>query len=215
MATTEGVKLDAGSLLWGADRLSLYDIDEGTRTIVEGIARHLEEVLPTNDDGEFEPAEVDENEIDELRTEVATLSVDVDSLEGVLTLVEQNLDVVLATNGNEDEPAIDVARVVADRLKKERDEGVKDATIPSRANTAQRKAMRLLVEGRVVVKRIDVDGPKAMLVVAEVRGDSGDTYTCGHDPQRRQWRCTCPEMRGDCSHIAAVKMVTSIPRGDH
>jgi hypothetical protein len=42
-----------------------------------------------------------------------------------------------------------------------------------------------LVEGRLVVERFDGD-----LVVASCRGDSGEVYRLGHDPQAREWCVT-------------------------
>jgi len=71
--------------------------------------------------------------------------------------------------------------------------------------TAQTKAHRLLVEGRVVVTEVF-----DRHVHAVVRGDSGAFYETTH--RGVLWRCTC-QARGDkCSHIAAVRMVTA-PQG--
>jgi len=72
--------------------------------------------------------------------------------------------------------------------------------------SVQDKSRRLLVEGRLVVLRAgdEYDG----LIHAECRGDSGAIYDLGFDPKLRQWRCTCPEQKGRCSHIAALQLVT-------
>ncbi len=45
------------------------------------------------------------------------------------------------------------------------------------------------------------------LVVAECRGDSGEVYSLGHDPTNGEWRCTCAELKGECSHLKALKLV--------
>ena len=69
------------------------------------------------------------------------------------------------------------------------------------------KAVRLLKERRLTVERVDVDGG---LVVAHCRGDTGD-YALGFDPIVKGYRCTCPNVKGDCSHIAALKMIVARP----
>lgn len=66
------------------------------------------------------------------------------------------------------------------------------------------KASRYLSEGRITVVRVDGD-----IADAVVRGDSGEHHV-GHDPARG-WHCTCPA-RGRCSHVAALKLVTTRPR---
>jgi len=69
--------------------------------------------------------------------------------------------------------------------------------------TATEKAFRLLREHRLNVQRVEShDG----LVVAEMQGDHA-TYMLGWDPGRKQWRCTCPEMKGQCSHLIALRAV--------
>lgn len=73
------------------------------------------------------------------------------------------------------------------------------------------KARRLLAEGRLRVLRVgDADAPG--LIVAECRGDSGEVYALGYDPRNKQWRCVCAELRGKCSHIQALQLVTAIER---
>ena len=69
------------------------------------------------------------------------------------------------------------------------------------------KAVRLLKERRLTVERVDVDGG---WVVAHCRGDTGD-YALGWDPKVKAFRCTCANLRGDCSHISALKMVVVRP----
>ena len=66
------------------------------------------------------------------------------------------------------------------------------------------KAARLLTEGRVLVVRVDGE-----LADAAVYGDAG-TYHVSHDPAG--WRCTCPA-RGRCSHVAALRLVTTRSAG--
>lgn len=69
--------------------------------------------------------------------------------------------------------------------------------------TAQEKGWRLLREQRLTVTRVDDhDG----LVVARCEGDTA-TYMLGWDPRNKQWRCGCPEMKGQCSHLFALKCV--------
>lgn len=76
--------------------------------------------------------------------------------------------------------------------------------LPKKRNDKRHKAMRLLTAGRLRVLRVEGD-----LIVAECRGDSGETYSLGHDPKRKQWRCTCPA-RTDCSHLNALWAVVSL-----
>ena len=72
--------------------------------------------------------------------------------------------------------------------------------------TVQEKAGRLLGEGRLTIERMDHESG---LIVATCKGDSG-AYHLGYDPARRQFRCTCPEMKGKCSHLAALKLVITV-----
>jgi len=78
--------------------------------------------------------------------------------------------------------------------------------LPKKRNDKRHKAMRLLTSGRLRVVR--VEGP---LIVAEIRGDSGVTYSLGHDPRKKQWRCTCPA-KTDCSHLNALWAVVSLEK---
>lgn len=85
------------------------------------------------------------------------------------------------------------------------------------------KARRLLQEGRLTLLRRDSDRRSAELlanvhvpvekapVVAECRGDSGDTYIVYFDARDNSWRCDCPA-RGRCAHLAALQLVTVRPR---
>lgn len=74
--------------------------------------------------------------------------------------------------------------------------------------TATDKAQRLLAEGRLMVREVN---PVTRYVLAECRGDSGQVYTLGHDPGMDQWRCTCPELKRNCSHLQALKLVVVLP----
>lgn len=74
--------------------------------------------------------------------------------------------------------------------------------------TVDEKARRLLTEGRLIVRL--AGGPNG-LIVAECRGDSGDVYQLGWDPAKSEWRCTCPEVRGGCSHLKALQLVCVKP----
>jgi uncharacterized Zn finger protein len=67
--------------------------------------------------------------------------------------------------------------------------------------TAASKARRLLVEGRVIVTR--VDGRK---VTALVRGDSEGFHVVEHDAGR--WSCDCSAL-GACSHRLALQLITA------
>lgn len=64
---------------------------------------------------------------------------------------------------------------------------------------ARAKALRILAEGRVTLKRVDPSG-----IVALVRGDAEAFYIVTHDGTR--WRCSCAAI-GRCSHGLAVQMV--------
>ena len=55
-----------------------------------------------------------------------------------------------------------------------------------------------------MIKRVD---PETKLVIAQCRGDSGEVYDLGYDPTKDQWRCTCAELKGNCSHLQALKLV--------
>ena len=72
---------------------------------------------------------------------------------------------------------------------------------------AATKALRLLTEGRLMVERVE---PENGLVIARCRGDSGEIYDLGHDPRNGEWRCSCKELRGNCSHLRALKLVVVI-----
>jgi len=71
---------------------------------------------------------------------------------------------------------------------------------------AQQKGLRLLLEGRLRIVRVDGD-----FISAECRGDSGAVYRLGYDHKRKQWRCQCPA-RTACSHLSALWMVTAVER---
>lgn len=181
----------ADELSWEATRQGLVTHDAEHRQWFEDIAAHVAEHWPVSLEDEGMPAD----EAADLTTELAVATT-------TLEAIAKALDVDVEDLEHLDEN-------IAARLERERQEGTKDATIPSRANRAQRKALRLLVDGRLEVQRVETGGELAGLVVAECKGDSGDLYTLGFDPRRRQWRCTCPELRGQCSHITALKIVVA------
>jgi uncharacterized Zn finger protein len=64
------------------------------------------------------------------------------------------------------------------------------------------KGRRYLIEGRLIVERVD-----GQIVVASCRDDSGATYKLGYDPGGQEWRCTCPALRR-CSHLVALQLIT-------
>jgi hypothetical protein len=79
----------------------------------------------------------------------------------------------------------------------------------SSSESADEKARRLLIEGRLTVKSagLYVNPP----IVAICRGDTGEIYALGYDAEKAEWRCTC-EARGDrCSHLIALRLVTVKP----
>jgi uncharacterized Zn finger protein len=69
--------------------------------------------------------------------------------------------------------------------------------------TAAAKARRLLSEGALTVTRVVGD-----VVDAVCTGDSG-VWQLGHDPARGWW-CACPATPGRCSHVAALRLVTTV-----
>lgn len=71
--------------------------------------------------------------------------------------------------------------------------------VGSARESAAQKAIRLLAQGRVQVRRVDGRG-----VLAEVRGDSGALRTVTYESGL--WSCDCPARR-DCSHVRAVQQV--------
>lgn len=189
MATREADLFDAPSirdLLWEADRRSLDEFDDETKKLLEQLGDAVFQAWPDQPDPEIRSPDLDDH--DEWPDFVG------------------RLDEIGVKMDTDDITAEEIVADVKKALKQARVEGEKDATIPSRANTAQRKAMRLLVEQRVSIKLHD---PQVPYVLAEVRGDNG-VYTCGHHPSRNGWRCTCPNPAGTCSHVAAVKMVVPL-----
>lgn len=178
-----GAPPDVGTLLWEADRIHEADLEPDQRRWFENVVAYLDRVWPDDPEGvELEPEEKDE----------------------LLTLrnMEHVVSNVFGTWG-----AGELDAKIREKLAAERAEGEKDATVPSRASTAERKAMRLLLERRLVVTRRETTGELAGLVVATCRGENG-SYDLGYDPRGQgRWRCTCPELQGGCSHLTALKMV--------
>lgn len=66
------------------------------------------------------------------------------------------------------------------------------------------KGRRLLVEGRLELRRID-----ARSVSARCRGDSGELYKLGYYEEGR-WYCACPA-RSRCSHLTALMLCVLKP----
>ncbi len=56
-----------------------------------------------------------------------------------------------------------------------------------------------------MIERVD---PETKLVIARCRGDSGEVYMLGHSKDR--WGCTCAELKGNCSHLQALKLVVAL-----
>lgn len=70
-----------------------------------------------------------------------------------------------------------------------------------RREDARSKGMRYLREGRLTVVQVHSD-----TIVATCRGD-GIVHDLGHD-HRRRWWCTCEARTDQCSHLAALRLVT-------
>lgn len=203
-----GYSYDAETLAWEGDRITLSSAPPEIRNLAEGIARYLEDALPA--DVELHEGCHSAEECD-VAYRAGELERRVSDLEDTLKLVDANLGVDVGPGELENGEKIDTAKVVAERLKAEREEGVKDALVPSRSSAAV-KARRLLLEGRVAIIRRDHAGELTGLVHAKIRGDSGKVYDAGYDPRGNgSWRCTCEEMRGQCSHLAALKLIVTVP----
>jgi uncharacterized Zn finger protein len=76
--------------------------------------------------------------------------------------------------------------------------------MPMPREDAGTKATRLLNCGRLTVEWID-----ASTIRATCRGDSGEVYGVGYDPDAG-WHCTCPSF-GRCSHVLALQRVALVP----
>ncbi|MBA2742497.1 MAG: hypothetical protein H0U46_10850 [Actinobacteria bacterium] len=81
-----------------------------------------------------------------------------------------------------------------------------ERTVPGRTSVHD-KGRRLLTEGRLRVTHVT---PVQRLIVAECKGDTGEIYALGFDPVKREWRCTCKELKGRCSHLVALQLVTAL-----
>ncbi len=64
---------------------------------------------------------------------------------------------------------------------------------------AERKGRRYLIEGRLIVQRVDAAG-----IRATCRG-GGALYSLGYENGR--WHCDCPAL-GRCAHLCALMSVT-------
>jgi uncharacterized Zn finger protein len=71
--------------------------------------------------------------------------------------------------------------------------------------SAETKGRRYLLEGRLLVERVDSHG-----IAATCRGN-GATYRLGYNGTA--WGCTCPA-RGVCAHLVAVRLVTVAPKAE-
>jgi uncharacterized Zn finger protein len=71
------------------------------------------------------------------------------------------------------------------------------------AESAAVKGRRLLAEGRLIVTKVDGD-----VIEAACRGDSAEWYTLRYDPEGHRWSCSCAELKGKCSHLVALQLVT-------
>ena len=192
---------DVAEDLARADGESWYALDRDSQDRYRAMARGIEHRVAVDDD-DVDPGCDDCDEKDERALE----------LEQQLTAIAELVGWVV-DHDEDEEPSL--AEFVKAKLETARAEGMKDATVPSRAASAEAKAMRLLIERRVIVERAVSDRdaeldealrPLVGLVVAHVRGDADD-YVCGFDPRRREWRCSCPELKGACSHLRALKMI--------
>jgi uncharacterized Zn finger protein len=72
--------------------------------------------------------------------------------------------------------------------------------------SAEEKARRYLVEGRLRVER--VAGPE---IRARCVGDEGDVYELAWDVEARSWRCSCPAYGKRCAHVLALARVVRKP----
>lgn len=70
--------------------------------------------------------------------------------------------------------------------------------------TALRRGVRLLTQGRLVVAWVDRES-----IRARCRGDSGEMRALGFDSDRGWW-CGCPA-RARCAHLVAVQLVVLTP----
>lgn len=194
MSTTTGYSYDPSTLAWEGDRASYLALDPEARRLVDGIAKYLEHALQHD-------TELHEGCHSSETCERGTELLELRNLQGAVSNA-------LGADAIWSPESFNTA--LEERLEKERAEGEKDATIPSRANTAERKAMRHLLEGRLEVVKLD---PEQGLIHARLRSTSGKVYDLGYDPRpgQRRWRCTCEEMRGDCSHLKALQFVTTVP----
>jgi hypothetical protein len=89
-------------------------------------------------------------------------------------------------------------------------------SLPNRSDRMARenahdKARRYLTEGRLRVLRVD-PGPQMRrdAIFAQCRGDSGEYFRLGYDAALGEWRCSC-SARSECSHLKALKLVTTEP----
>jgi hypothetical protein len=71
---------------------------------------------------------------------------------------------------------------------------------------ARDRGRRLLVEGRLVIRRVDDVEIRALC-----RGDSGQMHELGYHPSGG-WFCSC-EARTQCAHLYGLQLTTIAPGG--
>ena len=69
--------------------------------------------------------------------------------------------------------------------------------------TALQRGMRFLLEGRLVILRVNDER-----IEARCRGGSGEIHDLGFD--ERGWHCSCPALTR-CSHLHALQAVCLTP----
>jgi len=82
--------------------------------------------------------------------------------------------------------------------------------MPRLPRNAEEKAHRILIEGRLTVRRVEESG----LILAVCRSTSGEDYVLGYVPDEDRWGCQCKayvDFKRECSHLKALKLVTRKP----
>lgn len=73
--------------------------------------------------------------------------------------------------------------------------------------SSDEKGRRYLIEGRLEIVYVKPSVPE---IRALCRGDSAEVYRLGWSPQI-EWWCGCPVKTANCSHLAALKLVVTVP----
>lgn len=203
---------EPADLAWLAGRQTLDALEPDQRAWFEQLADEIPRMVAEDDafhEGctSADAAKDIEQERDEANAELEAIA----QLVGLETDDEPVEHAVARALAEAAEPDREREAEMGALLERAREEGRKDALVPSR-RSAEMKGRMLVLEGRVELLRVDVDGG---WIHARVRGDNGH-YDAGYDPRQGRWRCSCEEMRGNCSHLHAVKLVTVRPtRGAH